>query len=102
MRTWSEVKDANKRMDARKLVYIRDTKGRKCSRCRKTFDTRRLQFHHRHGTVKLFNLGDGKRESWSAIRNEITKCDVLCKVCHDETHAPGIAERRDAVTGRWG
>lgn len=42
-----------------------------------------LDFHHREGETKLFNLaGAWKRHSRQKILDEIQKCDVLCANCH--------------------
>jgi hypothetical protein len=43
-----------------------------------------LQFHHRDQTTKLFNISKGvsSGRSLTVIKNEIAKCDLLCKKCH--------------------
>jgi hypothetical protein len=46
----------------------------------------RLDFDHRPGTVKLFNLGH-PRCSWVRLLNELAKCDVRCASCHTARHA---------------
>lgn len=47
-----------------------------------------LQFHHRDGVEKSFNIGDMARRPTSKKRliNEIAKCDVLCVNCHAKLH----------------
>jgi hypothetical protein len=41
-----------------------------------------LEFDHKDPDLKLFNLGDSKSYSLDKIKNEITKCDVVCANCH--------------------
>lgn len=45
----------------------------------------RLDFDHRPGEVKLFNLGRPKA-SWAKIKAELAKCDVRCARCHARRH----------------
>lgn len=53
-----------------------------CLRCGFDECPEALEFHHRDGEVKLFNLGARLDASWSKIEAEIAKCDVLCANCH--------------------
>jgi len=65
-----------------------------CADCGYSSHPAALQFDHRPGEIKLFNIGEqvGKR-SRAAIWAEIAKCDVVCANCHNiRTH-----ERRTRV-----
>lgn len=42
-------------------------------------------FHHRDPSKKDFSLS-GKSWSFEKLKNEVDKCDVLCKICHAEVH----------------
>lgn len=46
----------------------------------------RLDFDHRPGTVKEFNLGR-PRCSWERMWLEVAKCEVRCAACHTRRHA---------------
>lgn len=42
-----------------------------------------LEFDHRDGAEKRFNIGDAKGSfSLSAVKAEVEKCDVRCANCH--------------------
>jgi len=53
-----------------------------CQDCRQKFAGVALDFHHRPGEIKLFNLANCSNRNFELIKNEVTKCDVLCKNCH--------------------
>ncbi len=67
-----------------------------CSRCGENpEDRRKLHFHHRDPSSKLFEVsGFGKGKSKlprsaagvEVLLAEIAKCDVLCEGCHREEH----------------
>jgi hypothetical protein len=51
-----------------------------------------LEFDHRPGTVKMFDIGHGVGLSADRLLDEMAKCDVRCANCHRiKTH-----ERREA------
>jgi hypothetical protein len=67
-----------------------------CEKCGET-NPIVLQFHHRAGEEKLFNVGDSstKERKWDILLKELEKCDVLCANCHrllhwDEMHDEDI------------
>lgn len=90
-----EHKHAGTRM-ARKLArrravteFIRQQKvGKQCALCGEN-DAKRLVFHHRDPATKLFSLGDTntRPETLERIIEEIGKCVLWCKPCHDKYHA---------------
>ena len=46
-----------------------------------------LHFHHKEGTVKLFNLSNHNRgSSLKKLQEEINKCEILCANCHAKLH----------------
>lgn len=47
----------------------------------------RLDFDHREGEEKLFELAHSKNRSWQTIMAEAAKCDVRCVSCHTRRHA---------------
>lgn len=73
------ISDSRKRfMDA-----VKSTIG--CADCGTTEG--RLDFDHRPGTVKLFNLAHGGSSSLKRLLGEMEKCDVRCVSCHGRRSA---------------
>lgn len=47
-----------------------------------------LEFDHRFGENKLFEIGAlSRNKGWKAILLEVSKCDVRCANCHRRRHA---------------
>lgn len=75
---------AKRKAEAIKLL------GGKCS-CGSEFE---LRFHHRNPEDKSFTICDvlaGKR--WSAIVEELAKCELKCEACHLTVHADRARDR---------
>lgn len=64
------------------LLALKQTLG--CKDCGAT--ERRLDFDHRDGEVKLFDIASSERRSWEELLAEIAKCDVRCSSCHTARH----------------
>lgn len=47
-----------------------------------------FDFHHRIPRYKLFTLTGRTLVSrpWSEVKKEISKCDLLCAICHRKRH----------------
>lgn len=74
-----------RRDEARK--FILDTKQDKsCTMCNVQFPWYKLDYHHRHGTVKRYIISEmpSRNSSITAIEIEIAKCDLTCANCHRE------------------
>ena len=54
-----------------------------------------LEFDHRPGEVKLFNISQAGGRSWSRIWAEIQKCDVVCSNCHRARTSKRRAELKE-------
>lgn len=54
-----------------------------CADCGYNAHSAALEFDHRPGSIKLFNVGE-KIGTWSMTRlmEEIAKCEVVCANCH--------------------
>lgn len=65
---------------------IRDAKAKPCADCGIQYPYYVMQFDHRDGEIKLFNIGlvVSNRPSVQSLLDEITKCDVVCANCHAE------------------
>lgn len=71
----------------RNLSWLNQYKqSRGCARCGVT-DPRVLDFHHRKGEDKLFTIASFRRAvSFSKVKTEIEKCDIVCANCHRILH----------------
>jgi len=76
------VSDFRQRLKEKAIEY----KGGKCIICGYNKSNRSLDFHHRDPNEKEFGIGHSKILSWDRVRNELDKCDLLCKNCHGEIH----------------
>ncbi|OGC91777.1 hypothetical protein A3D85_02130 [Candidatus Amesbacteria bacterium RIFCSPHIGHO2_02_FULL_47_9] len=64
-------------------------KGGKCQICGYSKCVRALELHH--VGKKSFGIGDkGYTRSWEKIKDEISKCILLCANCHREVQS-GLA-----------
>lgn len=68
-----------KRYDERKIKLLK-MYGEKCNECG---SNKNLEFHHVDPKTKLFDVTTslGSR-SWKVIENEVKKCKLICKNCH--------------------
>lgn len=60
-----------------------------CQRCGYNRCWQALTFHHRDPSTKKFSISGAHSRSWSSIKEEILKCDLVCANCHAELHYPG-------------
>jgi hypothetical protein len=66
------------------VILIRKLKEQPCSDCGRTFPYFAMDFDHRPGETKLFNIGNmvSSLRSTQAILTEVAKCDLVCCRCH--------------------
>lgn len=62
-----------------------------CERCgkkkqRQANAKRGIQYHHRAGEHKLWELSNPKKRTDEELLQELAKCDCLCYRCHREIH----------------
>lgn len=64
--------------------YIREVKATTpCADCGRTFHYCVMDFDHRDGETKLFNVSSAwLRAGRQRVEDEIAKCDVVCANCH--------------------
>lgn len=85
--TRDRVKRKKNRRKQTKKLWIREQKCRPCVDCGVEYDWWKMQFDHRIPGEKLFDIAHIHVRSWTTIRQELAKCDVLCAHCHlDRTH----------------
>lgn len=68
--------------------WINDEKSRPCADCGIRYPYWVMDFDHRESETKLDNISSMvSRRSVAAIKEEISKCDVVCANCHRQrTH----------------
>ena len=60
-------------------------KGGKCRICGYDKCAGALDFHHKNPLEKDFTIS-GNAGKWDNIKEELDKCEMLCKNCHAEQH----------------
>ena len=73
----------------RKLKAIQ-YKGSKCRKCNLHIDNTHysvFEFHHRDPTQKDVSWNKLRLKSWTKIKFELDKCELLCANCHRIVHA---------------
>ena len=86
-REWARKNRAKKTaarvaMKHRAVAYL----GGKCIKCGFDKHDAALEFHHRDGSSKEFNLAPMLMCSWEKIKAELDKCDLMCSNCHHIWH----------------
>lgn len=70
----------------RKLLraVVEEAKQGSCLDCHETHPPWAMDFDHRPGTKKKFNVSDALRASVTVerLKAEIAKCDLICALCH--------------------
>src|SRR5262245_1397243 len=66
------------------LDLLRELRDQPCSDCRGTFAPHQMDFDHREGALKQFNLTAGRAalKPTSVLLAEVAKCDIVCANCH--------------------
>lgn len=73
----------NIRHRALMVEWLNSHKTAPCLDCNRTCPTYVLDFDHRDGTTKRFNISKGIYNfSKKVILEEIAKCDLICANCH--------------------
>jgi hypothetical protein len=68
---------------AKTVAWLRSYKAQPCADCGGRFHPVAMQFDHRPGERKEFDLGFGvRRYSRKRLLIEIEKCDLVCANCH--------------------
>lgn len=57
-------------------------KQKPCMDCQGCFHAEAMEFDHRNGLLKLFNLSQAGNRPLDVVKAEIEKCDVVCANCH--------------------
>ena len=80
--------DYNAKTRGKVRDFLKRAKERPCADCKRTYPYYVMDFDHRPGTDKTYDLSKvARRGSMAVAKVEIAKCDVVCSNCHRErTH----------------
>lgn len=92
----SKYSISNKNRKQRNLDYAMEHKANNPCSCGQS-DVDVLEFHHRDPALKTVNVSILCRNSssLSKLKEEIDKCDILCRNCHRMTY---VIKRKDGST----
>lgn len=85
---WKKINYLSKKYKA--IQYL----GGCCKECGET-NLFNLEFHHKDENTKIESMTILKNYRWSKIEDEIKKCELLCRNCHNKFHYG------EDNTGRW-
>jgi hypothetical protein len=74
--------DRNVRSYMKRRELVRQMKSRACADCGVQYPFYVMDFDHREGEIKEYELNRIDRMTIQAILREIKKCDVVCANCH--------------------
>lgn len=69
----------------RKQQFV-DYKGGKCLLCGYNKCIAAFDFHHRNPAEKDPDWNKLKKRKFEEVKDELDKCDLVCKTCHAEIH----------------
>jgi hypothetical protein len=82
-RTWCNRVEQKRLWKNKRYEWLRSLKTRPCVDCGESFHPAAMQFDHRPGLPKEFEVSHGiGRYSEKRILAEIAKCDLVCANCH--------------------
>ena len=70
----------------KKREYLWEVKSQPCADCGNSYHPFAMDLHHRDPNEKEFNFN--RRLSLKRVKEEVSKCIVLCAVCHRLRHLP--------------
>jgi hypothetical protein len=74
--------DRNVRSYLKRRELVRQIKSRPCADCGIQYPYYVMDFDHREGETKEYELNRIDRMTTQAVLREIEKCDVVCANCH--------------------
>ena len=72
------------RSHAKRREFLHQTKSRPCTDCGIQYPYYVMDFDHREGEEKIFEMNRVSYVTMSALKREIEKRDVVCANCHRE------------------
>jgi hypothetical protein len=82
-------------------TFMRAAKAKPCADCGRLFPYYVMEFDHRDGETKCFNIADAMgphRVGKKRLLAEMAKCDVVCANCHRERTHQRKQQARQAKT----
>ncbi len=75
--------DRNIRRRWEKRLWLIGYKDRPCADCKQRFPYYVMDLDHRDRSKKLHEVSElASRGSWTKLKSEVEKCDVVCANCH--------------------
>jgi hypothetical protein len=87
------------RSNAKRREYMRQVKSCPCADCGVQYPYYVMDFDHREGEEKSFEMNRVSRVTLGALKKEIDKCDVVCANCHRERTYQRIMRRSHSSFG---
>ncbi len=72
---------------------MRQMKSRPCADCGIQYPYYVMDFDHRQGENKVFEMNRVNYVAMGALKKEIEKCDVVCSNCHRERTYQRVMQR---------
>ncbi len=72
----------NAEAEKRNRELMNNAKRKPCMDCHIQYEPWIMQFDHRPGEIKCFNISQGMSKTRGQLLREIAKCDVVCANCH--------------------
>src|SRR2546423_1270985 len=90
--------DRNVRSYIKRRELVRQIKTRACADCDIQYPFYVMDFDHREGEIKEYELNRIDRMTTRALLREIEKCDVVCANCHRvRTYRRRIEQTRETI-----
>jgi hypothetical protein len=91
--------DRNIRSYLKRRELVRQIKSRPCADCGIQYPFYVMDFDHREGETKEYELNRVDRMTTQALLREIEKCDVVCANCHRaRTYKRRIEHAQEDIT----
>lgn len=84
------------RANAKRRDYLHQMKSRPCADCGVQYPYYVMDFDHREGEEKEFEMNRVSYVTMRAIKREIEKCDVVCANCHRERTYQRIRQKQSS------
>jgi hypothetical protein len=82
------------RATVKRRTFLRQMKSRSCADCGVQYPYYVMDFDHRAGETKVFEMNQVNYVMMHAIQKEIEKCDIVCSNYHRERTYQRIIQRQ--------
>jgi hypothetical protein len=83
------------RANIKRREFLQQIKSRPCADCGVQYPYYVMDFDHREGEKKIFEMNRVSYVSMRAIKQELEKCDVVCANCHRERTHQRIMQKKE-------